>query len=180
MIKKASWINKSRQKILAKRGKPLKFEEHEEIYFLGKSFPLKLRQKSAGKSTLQFDALNGFQIDYTHFEPERFQKLINQFYRNEAQHRIPKITEKYAAQMQLFPQKISFRKAKRRWGSCSDTNAISFNYLMMKLPPNVVQYIVVHELAHIQHKHHRKSFWQLVEKHMPDYRELEKELKTYM
>jgi predicted metal-dependent hydrolase len=50
----------------------------------------------------------------------------------------------------------------------------------MKLPPEVVRYIVVHELAHIQHKHHQKSFWKLVADTMPDYRQYENELKNYM
>lgn len=51
--------------------------------------------------------------------------------------------------------------------------------MMMKLPQDIIEYIVVHELAHIVHKHHQKSFWSLVEKHLPDYKQRIAVLKHY-
>jgi len=180
LIKKASWISRSRQKILGKKGKPLNFKEGEEIFFLGSPYPLRLRHIEGDEAQLTFDEENGFTLAFSEYDAELFQTLLERFYKNSALHYIPPIVEKYSQKMQLFPKKISFRKAKKRWGSCSNNNAISFNYLMMKLPPEVVRYIVVHELAHIQHKHHQKSFWKLVADTMPDYRQYEKELKNYM
>ena len=180
LIKKASWISKSRKRIREKKGKPLKFEGGEEIFFLGKPYSLLLDKKERGKSSLTFDETGGFILQYSQFEPERFQQLVDIFYKEEAQRQIPELSQHYAARMQLFPSKISFRKASKRWGSCSNTNAISFNYLMMKLPLPVVQYIIVHELAHIKYKHHQKDFWELVGIYMPDFKEREKELKLYM
>jgi predicted metal-dependent hydrolase len=180
LIKKASWISRSRQKILEKKGKPLNFEEGEEIYFLGSPYPLRLRHITGDEVQLTFDEENGFTLAFSEYDADLFQSLLERFYKNNALHYIPPIVEKHSQKMQLFPKKISFRKAKKRWGSCSNNNAISFNYLMMKLPPEVVRYIVVHELAHIQHKHHQKSFWKLVADTMPDYRQYEKELKNYM
>jgi predicted metal-dependent hydrolase len=180
LIKKASWISRSRQRILDKKGKPLKFEEGEEIFYLGKPYPLHLKEKKQTKSSLHFDETSGFVLQYKNFEPELFQKLIEHFYKQEAQRQIPELSRRYAARMQLFPSRVSFRKARKRWGSCSSSNAISFNYLMMKLPLPVVQYIIVHELAHIKYKHHQKDFWELVGIYMPDFKEREKELKLYM
>ena len=180
LINKASWISRSRQKILEKKGKPLNFEEGEKIFFLGLPYPLTLRHINRGKTELTFDEKNGFTLAFAEYNTELFQALLDLFYKNNAKYFIPPLVEKYAQKMQLFPKKISFRKAKKRWGSCSNNNAISFNYLMMKLPPDVVEYIVVHELAHIRHKHHQKSFWKLVSDTMPDYHRHEKMLKTYM
>ena len=51
---------------------------------------------------------------------------------------------------------------------------------MMKLPLDVIQYIIVHELAHIEHKHHQKKFWELVALYMPEYKEYQQELKNYL
>ena len=51
--------------------------------------------------------------------------------------------------------------------------------MLMKLPQDVIQYIIVHELAHIKHKHHQKSFWKLVETHIPNYKQHVTELKKY-
>jgi predicted metal-dependent hydrolase len=81
--------------------------------------------------------------------------------------------------MQLFPEAIRFRKTKRQWGSCSGKNVLSFNTMLMKLPEEVIAYVVVHELAHIAHKHHQRSFWKLVGQHMPDYEAHIAELHTY-
>jgi predicted metal-dependent hydrolase len=90
------------------------------------------------------------------------------------------MVEKESLRMGLYPSRISFRKARSRWGSCSTANAISFNYLMMKLPRKLIEYIIIHELAHIEHKHHQKAFWELVGRYCPDHRSRRNELKTYM
>ena len=81
--------------------------------------------------------------------------------------------------MNLIPTKITFRKTKRRWGSCSAKNELSFTSSLIQLPLECIEYIIVHELSHIKHKHHQKSFWLHVEEFMPDFREHEKVLKEY-
>jgi predicted metal-dependent hydrolase len=81
--------------------------------------------------------------------------------------------------MQTTPSHISFRKADKRWGSCSSTNRITFNYHLVKLPVSLIEYVVVHELAHIHHKNHSPEFWSLVGKFLPDYREKEKKIKGF-
>ncbi|RLA71391.1 MAG: M48 family peptidase [Epsilonproteobacteria bacterium] len=180
LIKKATWINKSRQKLFEKKGKPITFEEGEELFYLGKSYPVHYRQSDQKQVSLQFDEEDGFSLAYNKFDIYIFEEFVNQFYKNEAKRLIPEIVDKYAEEMKLFPSRISFRKARSRWGSCSNTNAISFNYLMMKLPLSVIAYIIIHELAHIQHKHHQKEFWNCVKLYLPDYQEQKNELKRYM
>jgi len=180
LIKKAAWITKSRQRLLEKKGKPLQFREGDELFFFGKGYPVHYKQSNKKRSSLHFDQEEGFTFTYHVFDPEKFEHLLNQFYKQEAQRLIPEMTEEYAESMQLFPSRGSFRKARSRWGSCNNSDAISFNYLMMKLPLSVIQYIVVHELSHIKHKHHQKEFWNLVEIYLPDYKEQQKELKRYM
>ena len=180
LIKKAAWITKSRRKIFEKKGKPLKFSEGEEIYFLGKNYPVHYRRGSKKRASIHFDRENGFSLEYHYFDTDLFERLLNQFYKKEAEQLVPGIVERYAEQMQLYPSRISFRKARSRWGSCSSSNAISFNYLMIKMPLHVIQYIVVHELAHIKHKHHQKEFWNLVSLYQPDYKAQRDELKSYM
>ena len=180
LIKKAAWINKSRIKLQNKKGKPIEFREGEKIYYLGSEYPVQYSEINENYCTLDFDEDSGFKIEYGEFDPEIFEELVNRFYKAKAKQIIPGIAEKYSEKMQLFPSRITFRKAKRRWGSCSNKNSISFNYLMMKLPIKVVEYIVVHELAHIEHKHHQKEFWNLVRDYIPDYKALRTELKSYM
>ena len=85
----------------------------------------------------------------------------------------------WAENINLSPAYILFRKTKRQWGSCSAKNVLSFNTMIMKLPPDVIEYIIVHELSHIKHRHHQKAFWQLIERYLPDYKRRVQELMTY-
>ena len=106
-------------------------------------------------------------------------KDLDEFYRTKSKEIIPKIIDIYSEEMQLYPKSLKFRKNKSRWGSCSFSNNINLNILLMKLPLEAIEYIVVHELAHIKHKNHSKNFWDLVLKHKPNYKSIEKIIKNY-
>jgi predicted metal-dependent hydrolase len=73
--------------------------------------------------------------------------------------------------------KISVRRQKSRWGSCSKKGNLSFNLKINKIPEKYAEYIVVHELCHIGEFNHSEKFWQLVEKTIPDYASIRKELR---
>lgn len=72
---------------------------------------------------------------------------------------------------QLTPRSIVIRRQKSRWGSCGIHNDISLNWLLILAPPEILEYVVVHELCHIRIKNHSRQFWQLVARHLPDYRQ---------
>ncbi len=178
LLKKAGWITRSREKILLKKGRAPDFAREGELYFKGRAYPLRIQKHGKQRTRLHFTE-EGFLL-YTHRDDTAlFQKHIDRFYRTEAEKHLPAIVEKYAMQMRLSPKALHFRKTKRQWGSCSGRNILSFNTMLMKLPPEVIEYVVVHELAHIEHKHHQRSFWKLVEQHMPDYKTRIEELHTY-
>lgn len=73
---------------------------------------------------------------------------------------------------------ISVRDQKSRWGSCSSRGNLNFNYRLSLLPPVLADYIIVHELCHLQEMNHSRNFWQLVAKAVPDYKNLKKQLKN--
>jgi len=107
-------------------------------------------------------------------------KDLDKFYKEEIQKIIPSLVEKYSNLMQLYPTKISYRKNRRTWGSCNFKNELNFNILLAKYPIFIIEYIVIHELAHIQHKNHSKDFYFLVEKFSPNYKKIEKFFKTLL
>ena len=90
---------------------------------------------------------------------------------------LPKRTMEYAAIMGVQPTGIRITSARTRFGSCSAKNSICYSWRLMQHPKAAVDYVVVHELAHILHKDHSKAFYATVERYLPDYRERRKLLK---
>lgn len=76
----------------------------------------------------------------------------------------------FAALMNVMPTAVRITSAKTRFGSCSGKNSLSFSLRLMRYPPEAIDYVVVHELAHITHKDHGKAFYQTIEGVLPDYR----------
>lgn len=107
-------------------------------------------------------------------------KNLDTYYKDEIKKILPSKLEYYSNKMQLFPTSISYRKNKRTWGSCNYKNGLNFNILLMKYPIEVMEYVIVHELAHIKHKNHSKDFWNLVTLYCPNYKEVEKLFKNFL
>jgi len=178
LIKKSGWINASKERLLKKKGKVPDFSQSSMLYLYGKAYPLKLQQCSKKRTTLTFEK-GVFLLAYSSYDETAFQKQIDRFYKEKAQEALPPLIDAWSDKMALSYNRLSFRKTKRQWGSCSGKNNLSFNTMMMKLPPDVIQYIIVHELAHIRHKHHQKPFWECVSRYLPDYKIRVSELRTF-
>jgi len=178
LLKKAAWITRSKAKILEKKGSSPTFSKEDVLYYLGEPYPLQ-QHVWEKKSTKLLKQEEDFLLCYHHYDEKLFRKHVDAFYRSEAEQYIPPLVENWSRVMQLSYQKISFRKTKRQWGSCSNRNALSFNTMIMKLPKEIIEYIVVHELAHILHKHHQKDFWDCVASYLPDYKARIAVLKTF-
>ncbi len=73
--------------------------------------------------------------------------------------------------------KIFIRNQKTRWGSCSAQKNLNYNYKIIKLPPNLADYIIVHEMCHLQELNHSQNFWNLVAYAIPDYKAIRKEFR---
>ena len=87
---------------------------------------------------------------------------------------IPKRVEYFAPKIGVRYGRITIRNQKSRWGSCSSKGNLNFNCLLMLTPPEIIDYVVVHELCHRKEMNHSFQFWALVEKVLPDYRERRK------
>lgn len=90
---------------------------------------------------------------------------------------IPERVEYFAKVIGVTYGKITVRNQKTRWGSCSSKGNLNFNCLLMLAPPEVLDYVVVHELCHRKQMNHSKAFWLEVEKVLPNYKEARKWLK---
>lgn len=124
-----------------------------------------LRKQEEDRDLLQTEGL------FTEQEIESLLKLAKQV--------IPEKVAHYARLMGVTYGRVSIRKQKTRWGSCSREGNLSFNCLLMMAPPEVLDYVVVHELSHRLEMNHSSRFWTQVEKVIPDYRKHRKWLKEH-
>ena len=89
----------------------------------------------------------------------------------------PKRVEYYSQHMGISYGRITIREQKTRWGSCSGRGNLNFNWKLTLMPPEILDYVVVHELAHRKEMNHSKDFWKIVEQVLPDYQKRRKRLK---
>ncbi len=97
--------------------------------------------------------------------------------KKQAQLTIPARVDYYAARMGLTPARVKITSAAKRFGSCGPDNGLCFSWRLMRYPEEAIDYVVVHELAHIVHRNHSKAFYSLIERYLPDWRERARLLK---
>lgn len=90
---------------------------------------------------------------------------------------LPMRVDYWSGIMGLTPTGLKITSARTRFGSCSGKNSLCFSWRLMQYPPEAIDYVVVHELAHIRHHDHSPAFYALIERYMPDWRERMKLLK---
>ncbi len=94
--------------------------------------------------------------------------------REKAKTVLPEKVKYYSSIMDVYPKSIKINSAKKRYGSCSGENNINFSLFLMDKDERFIDYVVVHELAHIKHHNHSKAFYGFIESFMPDYKERKK------
>jgi predicted metal-dependent hydrolase len=97
---------------------------------------------------------------------------MQKFFQKKARAELPLRLEFWSRRMGLQPSKVSIRGQSTRWGSCSGRGEIALNWKLLCAPSAVVDYVIVHELAHLQHMNHSPRFWALVAEILPSYRDL--------
>ena len=100
-------------------------------------------------------------------------------FREKARKKISERVSYYGNMMGVDWKSIRIGSAKTRWGSCSAQGGLNFQWKLILMPPEILDYVVVHELAHRREMNHSPRFWALVEKVLPDYRERRKWLKEH-
>ena len=98
-------------------------------------------------------------------------------YIRKAKETITKRVSYFARLMGVSYRNITIREQKTRWGSCSSEKNLNFNWKLVLISPELLDYVVVHELAHRKEMNHSPRFWAVVEKELPDYRERREKLK---
>jgi predicted metal-dependent hydrolase len=176
-----SWIKANLKKYDGIRcAYPRKVLREGELFpFLGEQFPL-VFEPGAGTSRPCFKINDGKLVcqvpkekwplfDSQAPHPELLSALTN-FYKKIAREVLLDSVQNFSGRMSLRPSGVSFRAQKARWGSCSSTGRLSLNWKLIIAPLEVINYVVIHELAHLRFYNHSASFWSLVETQAHGYR----------
>ena len=121
--------------------------------------------------------LEGHRIYVKDGEASQIRKLLITWYKEEAQRILSERVGFIARRSGIEYKSVAISRAKRRWGSCGPSGELNFNWRLIMTPPFVLDYVVVHELAHIKIRNHSRYFWNTVSSMMPDYKKSEHWLK---
>ncbi|MGD9129122.1 MAG: SprT family zinc-dependent metalloprotease [Candidatus Woesebacteria bacterium] len=180
---KQSWIKKKLKQIKAARTKI----SQQELMIFGKKYQKKVEfnQKRASgffikgqdiilnlinQTALEKDQLKASSdLHLKYFQKTINQKRLNRFLKNTAEKYIIPRTHQLAKKMAIRFKRISLREQKTRWGSCSSKGNLNFNWRLIHYSPEIIDYVIIHELAHRKEMNHSRKFWQLVAKYDPEY-----------
>ncbi len=112
-------------------------------------------------------------------DESRIEKVVTLWYRREAEQVFRECVAHYAPLMQVMPKQIKLSSAKTQWGSCTSRGVVRFNWQLVRMPLHLIDYVVVHELAHLVEMNHSAAFWRVVASACPDYTQCRAELRTY-
>lgn len=144
------------------------------VYFLGQTCRLSLDPAAVDPVALGPD-----EIRVKAATPAAAGPLLLAWYHREAEGLIRERVEHYARELGLKVRRVELREWKRRWGECRPQEDLRFNWRLILLPPDVLDYVVVHELTHLREPGHTPRFWQGVERVLPDYRQRRGWLNRY-
>ncbi|MBE0643967.1 MAG: M48 family metallopeptidase [Bacteroidetes bacterium] len=148
------------------------FSDGQRVLIMGEWRTLRIIswEWNAGKVALE----GGEVIIRVPFRFLRDEKVLSQLFykwiRRWAEQELRRRVGLFSGQMKLAPARITVRAQRSKWGSCNAEGNINLNMRLMLAPPEVIDYVVIHELAHLRELNHSKRFWALVEQHCPDSR----------
>lgn len=174
VAQKEAWILKHQAaRQTAPEKKP--YRPGDSLPLLGKPIPLKVIPGQ--QATLTW--LDGQRLELSEAGLPHTALLIKRWYQARAREYFTARVAELANQFQLQPAAIRITSARTRWGSCSAKNRLAFTWRLVMAPPAVVDYVILHELAHIAVKNHSPQFWQKVGSMLPGYAQQRQWLKTH-
>ncbi|TYS16571.1 M48 family metallopeptidase [Rossellomorea vietnamensis] len=145
----------------------------EQFLYLGKVYPIEVHEDwSTSQDHIKFDE-NTLHIYVKQLEGERIKQALKRFYYRQCKALVEKSISEHQHHFKTKPHSIRITDSKTTWGTCDGKRQLTFNWKLAMAPREVIDYVVVHEMCHMIHLNHDRSFWRLVGKIVPDYKEKE-------
>ncbi len=168
----ADWIMKHLQRFAerSREAPPKEFVTNDRFYLDGRDLTLEVSDETTAGCALEGNRLRVSAAPQGKDRPLEVRRSLEKWYWNQTEERITAAIERFSALLGVSPQRVIVARQKARWGSCSTRAELRFNWRLSMLPPEIVDAVVVHELAHIRVHNHSSHFWAVVASVMPDYR----------
>jgi predicted metal-dependent hydrolase len=177
---KSVWIIRQRKKLnkLQPAVYDTPLQEDSLIPFMGRDITLKILPGKISRADLRGSEL--YVTLAAEASPAKLFASVEAWYLREARNYFSRRTDELVSvHSSLLPAPVSVgvRKMKRRWGTCRTNGVIWFNRELMKKRPVLIDYVIIHELCHLVHHNHSRQYYELLERILPDYRQLRNELR---
>ena len=149
------------------------YEDGESFLYLGNTYPIQIFQDiNILKEHVVFKE-DKLHIYVKQSDTEKIKQALKRFYYQQCKALVEKSISSYQSNFKTKPRSIRISDSKTTWGTCDSNKHLTFNWRLAMAPREVIDYVVVHEMCHMVHLNHDRSFWRLVGKLMPDYKEKE-------
>ena len=178
---RTAWIRqKLKIHIETIRPKPKEYVNGESFTYLGRNYRLKCIRGATGQVKLKNGYLN---VPIAEGVSESdlgrpVRQSLYQWYQTRALEKLKDKTKRYASILGVKPQSVDVKEYKARWGSCSSSGDVTYNWRIIIAPHQIVDYIVVHELCHLLEHNHGPKYWKHVQSVIPQYRNHKEWLKV--
>ena len=168
---RAAWIVKTTAVVAAAKPRPRSFVTGETLPYRGRQLLLRVSLGMEGEANVAVQARSlDVTIPQAAKDPSaEVEKVLAQWYWRHAMDTLTKAVRDWSSIMGVNAKRVLVKDQRTLWGSCAADGTIRFNWRTVQMAPALMDYIVVHELAHLQHRSHSAKFWQEVARFLPDY-----------
>ncbi len=149
------------------------YDHGESFLYLGNTYPILISQDTDIKKDHVVLEENKLHVYVKQQEDERIKQALKRFYYRQCKALVEKRVQFYQSNFRVKPRSIRISDSKSTWGTCDSMRQLTFNWKLAMAPLKVIDYVVVHEMCHMVHMNHDRSFWRLVGKIIPDYEQRE-------
>lgn len=175
LAEKEPWIKLKKEQAQLKNNQNKCILNYEKLLYLGKEY---LRVDVLGIKSIEWDTEKKKVYIQQNLQNGEFIKKLSNFYINQSKDILLKRVPYFAKLMSLNYRSISIMNNKTRWGTCSRNGDLNFNFRLAMLKPDTIDYLIIHELAHLIEFNHSKNFYKIIEAVMPKFKTQLSDLKA--
>jgi predicted metal-dependent hydrolase len=155
-------------------GQKVKVYDHFETFlYLGDEYPIQVSQDITIKQDYVVLEEDKLYIYVKELEDEKIKQALKRFYYQQCKTLVERSIRSYQSNFKIKPRSIRISDNNKNWGTCDSRQQLTFNWKLAMAPLKVIDYVVVHEMCHMVHLNHDRSFWRLVGKIIPEYEQME-------